>query len=124
MNRSQRIARINALISRPQGASLAQLMEELEVSRATANRDLETLRDGMNAPIVYDRDLGGYRFEASGRRIGPQYELPGLWFSSTEVQALLTVDHLLSSLEPGLLGELLNPFRHRIRRVAKRCSRR
>ena len=35
MNRSQRIARINALISRPQGASLAQLMEELEVSRAT-----------------------------------------------------------------------------------------
>ena len=42
MNRNQRIARINALISRPQGASLAQLMEELEVSRATVNRDLET----------------------------------------------------------------------------------
>ena len=63
MNRNQRIARINALISRPQGASLAQLMEELEVSRATANRDLETLRDGMNAPIVYDRARRVYRIE-------------------------------------------------------------
>ena len=34
---------------------MAQLMEDLEVSRATVNRDLQTLRDRMNTPIVCDR---------------------------------------------------------------------
>ena len=58
MARTQRITRINALLSRPQGATLAQMMEELEVSRATVNRDLQTMRDEMNAPIVWDR-FGG-----------------------------------------------------------------
>ena len=36
MERSQRITRINALLSRKGGATLAQIMEGLEVSRATA----------------------------------------------------------------------------------------
>lgn len=50
MERTQRIARINALLSRPQGASLSLLMDDLEVSRATINRDLQVMRDGMNTP--------------------------------------------------------------------------
>ncbi len=40
MERSQRMARMNALLSRRQGATMAQLMHELEASRATINRDL------------------------------------------------------------------------------------
>lgn len=56
MERSQRMARINALVSRPLGVSMAQLIEELEVSRATSNRDIELLRSQLNTPIVWDHD--------------------------------------------------------------------
>ena len=43
-------------------------MAELEVSRATLKRDLEYLRERMQAPIVYDRFDNGYRFDAAARR--------------------------------------------------------
>ena len=80
MARTQRITRINALLGRPQGASLAQLMEELEVSRATVNRDLQTLRDEMNAPIIWDRFERTYRIEPNGNA-GPTCMVPGLWLT-------------------------------------------
>ncbi|MGB4913343.1 MAG: HTH domain-containing protein [Candidatus Dechloromonas phosphoritropha] len=50
MKSTQRIARINALLSRPQGATMTQLIEELAVSRATVNRDLDDMRNELNAP--------------------------------------------------------------------------
>ena len=77
MARTHRIARITALLSRPQGASLAQLMAELEVSRATVNRDLQELRDQLNAPIVWDRYEGIYRIQPNGNA-GPTSMVPGL----------------------------------------------
>ena len=40
MERSVRLARIQALMSRATGVTLAQLMADLEVSRATIHRDL------------------------------------------------------------------------------------
>jgi len=49
MERTQRIARINAPVSRPQGATLARMMEDMEVSRATVNRDLQLMRDQTDA---------------------------------------------------------------------------
>ncbi|GIT49361.1 MAG: hypothetical protein Ct9H300mP14_12890 [Gammaproteobacteria bacterium] len=32
----------------------------------------------------------------------------GLWFNASEVYALLTMDHLLSSLQPGLLEPIFS----------------
>ena len=47
----------------------------------------------------------GYRFEPRSHDAGPQYALPGLWFSAEEIHALLTMQHLLSNLDTGgLLG--------------------
>jgi predicted DNA-binding transcriptional regulator YafY len=77
MERSQRITRINAMLSRPEGSSMTQLIDDLQVSRATVNRDLELMRDQMNAPIVWDRDRGIYRIEPTGQA-GPTYMVPGL----------------------------------------------
>jgi len=116
MNRSQRIARINALISRPQGASLAQLMEELEVSRATANRDLETLRDGMNAPIVYDRARRVYRIEPNDGT-GTRYMLPGLWLTPAQAYAVLTLNNMVEKIAPNVLGPFLDPMRSLLKRL-------
>jgi predicted DNA-binding transcriptional regulator YafY len=71
------------------------------VSRATLNPDLLYMRDRLHAPIEYDHEANGHRFGKP--RTGPGYELPGLWFNATEIHALLTTLHLLTSLQPGLL---------------------
>lgn len=116
MERLERFFRIRRLLGARAFVTRAQFLADLEVSPATFKRDLEYMRDRMRLPIVWDAPRQAYRLGLSSSGV-ERHELPGLWFSSTEVQALLTVDHLLSSLEPGLLGELLNPFRHRIRRL-------
>jgi len=45
------------------------------------------------------------------------WELPGLWFSADELVALLTMDRLLADLEPGVLTELIGPFRRRLKEL-------
>jgi proteasome accessory factor C len=68
--------------------------EELECSRATVKRIIEDMRLYLNAPIVYDRECNGYRYDQGE---GEMYELPGLWFNASELHALLSVQHLLES---------------------------
>ena len=117
MDRTERFYTIDRLLRSRRQVSLRQLMEKLEVSRATVRRDLEYMRDRMAAPIVWDAALRGYcyRLEATGD--DDRYALPGLWFNASEVYALLTMDHLLSSLQPGLLEPHIEPLRERIRRL-------
>ena len=110
MARTQRITRINALLGRPQGATLAQLMEELEVSRATVNRDLQTMRDEMNAPIVWDRFERTYRIEPNGNA-GPTYMIPGLWLTPAQAYATLTLNNMVEKIAPNVLGPFLMPMR-------------
>ena len=46
-------------------------LDVLEVSAATFKRDLEYMRERLNAPIIWDRDQNGYRFE-EGKATGPR----------------------------------------------------
>ncbi|HJW26331.1 MAG TPA: HTH domain-containing protein, partial [Rhodocyclaceae bacterium] len=78
MNQTERFYKIDQLLNERQVVSFADLQESLEVSRATLKRDLAYLRDRLNAPIVFGRDAGGYRFDRSAPQVGGQYELPGL----------------------------------------------
>jgi len=88
--------------------SKQDFLDALEVSSATFKRDLEYLRDRMNAPIIYDRFHNGYRMENSGQK----FELHGLWFSENEATALALMEHLLASLDQsGLLGPHIEPLR-------------
>ena len=66
MDRTERFYRIELLIV-ARRRELRRLMDELEVSRATLKRDLEYLRERLDAPIVYDRFANGYRFERRRR---------------------------------------------------------
>ena len=59
MDRTERFYTIDRLLRSRRKVSLHQLMEELEVSRATVRRDLEYMRDRMAAPIVWDATLRG-----------------------------------------------------------------
>ncbi len=79
------------------------------MSRATLKRDLQYLRERLDAPIVYDRLDNAYRFGGSTR--GRAHELPGLWFSDKEIHALLTMHQLIQGLEAeGVLGRHLQPL--------------
>ncbi len=114
MDRSERFHIIDTMLSHRQSVSFTELRERLGVSPATLKRDLRYLVDRFNAPIVYDRDLGGYRFDKS-EYVGDKYALPGLWFSAEEIHALMTMQHLLASLDAGgILGPHIQPLMARI----------
>lgn len=78
-------------------------------------RHLAVLRDTLHAPIIFDQEQEGYRYDRN--LPDPPYELPGLWFNAEELQALLVFQHLLKKLEPGLLAEHLSPLAQRIERL-------
>ncbi|MCU0775856.1 MAG: WYL domain-containing protein [Ideonella sp.] len=112
MDRTERFYKIELLIRHRGCVSFAELMAELEVSRATLKRDLEYLRTRLDAPIVYDRLDNGYRFEANARDPRQaQHQLPGVWFSEREIHALLTMHQLIEGLdEGGVLARHLQPL--------------
>ncbi len=109
MNQTERLYRIDQLIHQRTVVPFGDLQRELEVSRATLKRDVAFMRDRLNAPIVFDRERGGYCFAPS--RFGPQYGLPGMWFNDREVLALLTMHRMLDELDTGgLLGPHIQPL--------------
>jgi proteasome accessory factor C len=96
---------------------LADLARRLECSASTIYRLIGELRDRLGAPIEFDRDLNGYRYAPAAD--GREYELPGLWFSAKELQALVMLQKLLSSLGPGLLEEYLAPIGRRVEELIR-----
>ena len=114
MNKTERIFKIEQLLAARGVVSFGDMLAELEVSRATLKRDLEYLRSRMKAPIVYDRDANGYRM---GRKRGEpeRIEFPGLWFNASEAAALLTMQHLLEEMQPGMLRRHIEPLKERLR---------
>ena len=118
MNRTERLYRIDRMLHERRVVPVGDFLSELQVSPATFKRDLEYLRDRLNAPLVWDREAGGYRFDRQG--VGDAYELPGLWFSASEIHALLTMQQLLSSLGPGLLTPHVEPLLARLRMLLDR----
>ena len=114
MDRTERFCKIDQLLQERQCVALEVMLDALGVSRATVIRDLEYLRDRLNAPIVWDRERRGYRYETRGKG-SPRYALPGLWLNASEAHALLTMEQLLANLQPGLLGPHIEPLRARIR---------
>ncbi|NOU00349.1 MAG: WYL domain-containing protein [Gallionella sp.] len=115
MDRLQRIYKLHqAILSRRHPLSLKTLQNELECSRATVNRIIQEMRLYFNAPIEYDRQRNGYHYALSD---GQTFELPGLWFSETELYALLTTQQLLAHVQPGLLDTQLKPIKERIEQI-------
>lgn len=112
MNQTERLYRIDQLLRSRQMITRRELLEVLECSQATLTRDIEHLRSRLHAPIIFDSDLGAYRLEDAAT--GPSYALPGLWFNDTEISALLSIEHLLEAIQPGLLGPHIAPLRKRL----------
>ena len=110
MSEIDRLYSYRTLLTGRRAVPRDEILNKLEISQATFKRDLAKLRDRLNIPVVFDRDLGGYRLDNTDTR----QELPGLWFSQDEVLALLTIQNMLEQLEPGLLGPKLKPLQKRL----------
>lgn len=109
MSDLERLHRIKYMIQARKCVPIQDFLGELEISKATFKRDLEYLRDRMNASIVFDRAEGGYRFDKPNA--GEKIELPGLWFSEKEATALVLMQHLLDNLDQsGLISAHIDPL--------------
>ncbi len=114
MNQLERVVRIHQLLTgsrRP--VPMRRLMEELDASRNTVTRDLAYLRDFLGAPIHYDRDANGHHYDPDAEA----FELPGFWLNQSELYALLAIEHMLESVQPGFLGPYIGPLKGRVRKL-------
>ncbi len=113
MSQLERLQKINQMILERTSVPVNDFLQELEISLATFKRDLEKLRSNFNAPIFYDHDSGGYKFDKPNA--GKKFELPGMWFDESEATALVLMQHLLSGLDQGgLIGPHIAPLMSRI----------
>lgn len=114
MSRLDDLYRLHRLLDgRRTVISRQTLLDELKVTRSKLTRLIADLRDRVDAPLIFDQEHGGYRFDTADGR----FELPGLWFTGEELHALVSLNHLLLRLQPGLLDELLAPIRTRLQRI-------
>lgn len=100
------------LDARRNPVSTENLMAELGCSRSTLHRTIGRLRDTFGAPIVNAPGRGYFYDRSAGR-----FDLPGLWFRPDELETLLVMDDLLSTVQPGILRDQFGPFRDKVREL-------
>jgi predicted DNA-binding transcriptional regulator YafY len=121
MNRADRLFHLHGILRAARHpAPFDTLREKLEVSAATLKRDIRYLRDHMGAPILYDRRYNGYRYDPDA----PEFELPGIWFNDTELHALIAMQQLLDTVQPGLLDNSIGPLKAKVRKLLGEAGQR
>lgn len=122
MDRLERFYKIERMLRNREVVPIQEFLDELGVSTATFGRDIEYLRDRLNAPIPWDREKRGYRlYDPDPEKT--RHELPGLWFNSAEIHALLAFHHLLDRLQSGLLTPHIAPLKKRIQALIGKDDR-
>lgn len=120
MDRTERFYQIDRLLGERRVVPVDVFLETLGVSLATFKRDLEYMRDRLNAPITWDRERRGYCYDKAQQT--ERFELPGLWFNPSEIYALLTMQQLLHNLQPGLLAPHIEPLLARLTALLDRAD--
>lgn len=116
MDKFDRIFQLHTILAaRRTAISAEELMARLECSKPTLHRIIGTMRTHLNAPIVSTMD--GYKYASV--KGGETYQLPGLWFSPTELQALAVVNRLLQDMSSGLLEEHIAPLARRLEDLSR-----
>ena len=88
----ERMYKYMDLLESKRFVTASEFIARMEISPATFKRDLVVLRDRFDVPIVYDRDVGGYKLDQSCNR----KRLPGVWFSPEEIKVMRNVCSQLS----------------------------
>lgn len=115
MDRYERILTLHRILKTSRyPVPLERLKDELACSRATIYRDIAFLRDALGAPIESDSEQSAIRYTTQD---ADRFELPGLWLTSEELQALLALNELIGRTSPGVLADALEPFKARIEKL-------
>lgn len=123
MNQFDRIYALHALfLSHRYPLSKNTLMERMECSWPTIKRILKKMRDELGTPVRYDKRHDGYVLDHAQKDSDEEsrHELPGLWFTVSELHALLTVHELISRIQPGLLRKEFALIRGRVESILER----
>ncbi len=89
------------------------LAEKFEISQKTAQRDIEFMRDRIDAPIEYSHADRGYYYADKG------YELPPIWLNESELVAFILAKRLATAIPDRNLKDSLNKF---ISKLSSRLS--
>ncbi len=118
MSRRERLYHLHDILrARRTPISRQALMDELGCSQATLYRLIAELRDRLGAPLEQDEQTRGFYYD---RSLAGHFELPGLWISPDELQALLIARQVLGDVQPGLLEEELKGVQDRINQLLDR----
>ena len=118
MDKFDRIFQLHVILSqRRTPIPLEELMAKLECSKSTVLRTIATLKDHLNAPVVFDTEAGGYKYGKP--ETGEAFELPGLWFTAHELQALALMQRLIKDAGGGLLEEHFGALAKRLDELTK-----
>ena len=117
MSQLERIYKLDRMLRRKQPPAKREILRHFEISPAQFKRDLDFMRDRLEAPITFDAETGGYRY-CSG-----EFNRPGLCFSEPEVYSMLLMNALLDQLQPGLVREQLEPFVAKLRALLGNSGR-
>lgn len=79
----------------------SHLAKTFELSGRTAQRDIEFIRDRLEAPLKYNHQYRGYCYTDDS------YELPALWISETNILALSLAVRLASTIPDRALKDQL-----------------
>jgi predicted DNA-binding transcriptional regulator YafY len=110
MSQMERMYEIDRLLKGRRATPLEVFIENTSASRATIIRDLTYMKDRLRAPIIWDRELRGYRLD------GP-FSLPAVYLSEAEIHALLVLNQLVARIQPSFLDEHLEPLRELLHKL-------
>ncbi len=103
MDKWQKVINLHNLIkSSKYPLPLEDILNELECSKATFYRIKDFLQYNLNAPVTYDRKYRGYIYNESHTGL---YEIPGLWLTTDELEALSCFEYFLTSNQTGSTAE-------------------
>lgn len=85
-----------------------EFLEVLEISDSTFQRMTAFMRDRLNAPLEYFPREHCYRYTDSS------FEIPGLWFTEEECDALVVMDALLDQQGMSSIVPTLGRLRERL----------
>lgn len=80
------------------------LAEKFEITRKTAQRDIEFMRDRLNAPLVYLPERRGFAYEDN------TFELSGFWLEEEALTSLLLAYRLASAVPDIVIKTSLRSF--------------
>lgn len=89
--------------------SVSYLMQEIEISRRTLFRDLNTLQE-MGAPLSYSRQYNGYYYVS-----GHKFRLPEVDLTEGDLLAVMLTEQAISSLDKSYLDKKIQPCLDKLR---------